>query len=48
MARKKRNVIRSAKQLDEKWLGSEPILANEPSQSDLISAFNWYRYFCEC
>lgn len=47
MAKKKRNTIRSAKQLDEKYLGREPILANEPDQSALISAFNWYRYFCD-
>ena len=45
--RKKKNTIRSAKALDEKYLGTEPVLNDNPSDADLINAFNWYRYFCD-
>jgi len=45
MAKKK--VKRSAKTLDQQYLGEEPILTDDYTQGDLTRAYNWYNYFAD-
>lgn len=43
MARKPKAV--RGKFTDEKYLGAEPDLRGNPTNSDIMSAYNWYNYF---
>ena len=46
--RKKNTSIRTPKSLDEKYYGSEPVWSDEePTQSQVMNAYNWYNYFCD-
>ena len=38
---------RLAKLEDEKYLGSEPLLKEDCTESDLAKAINWYNYVCD-
>lgn len=42
---KKSAVVRRPKFADEKYLGSEPEVNEESTQSDLANAYNWFNYF---
>ena len=42
---KKKSIGRRVKSVDEKYLGSEPILNENYTQAELIRAYNWYNYF---
>jgi hypothetical protein len=44
MAKKKRL---GAKSLDEKYMGSEPVLAEDYQFIDISKAYNWYNYFAD-
>lgn len=45
MAKKKKRL--GAKSLDEKYWGSEPVLAENYTSIDLTKAYNWYNYFAD-
>ena len=45
MVRKKKRL--GAKSLDEKYWGSEPVLADDYAAIDLTKAYNWYNYFAD-
>ena len=48
MARKtKKTIIRTPKNVDEKYLGTEPILTGDVERIDIQLAWNWYNYFCD-
>lgn len=42
---KKKTVIRTAKNADEKYLGTEPVLSDAPGRVELMRARTWYNYF---
>jgi len=44
MARKK-TVVRTMKNADEKYLGTEPVLTDNPTNVEQIRAWTWYNYF---
>ena len=45
MVKKKKRL--GAKSLDEKYWGSEPVLADDYTAVDLTKAYNWYNYFAD-
>lgn len=45
MVKKKKRL--GAKSLDEKYLGPEPVLAEDYTPLDLTKAYNWYNYFAD-
>lgn len=47
MARKKKDIIRTPKNMDEKYLGTEPVLTGTIERIDIQLAWNWYNYFCD-
>ena len=37
--------VKRSKFADEKYLGSEPIVTENSTQSELTRAYNWFNYF---
>lgn len=44
---KKKAIIRTPKNVDEKYLGTEPVLTGDVERIDIQLAWNWYNYFCD-